>query len=343
MRIAAYGLPRRSSASVAAMRAAQELPQRPRIRSLPKVFLQRSTVNHLLTENASIRMQRQACQSNSGVLYIVATPIGNRADITQRASDVLEQVDVIAAEDTRRTRQLLAYLGIEKPLVSLHEHNEAQRLVGLLARLEAGASIAVVSDAGTPLISDPGFRLVREAQHRGLAVSPIPGSCSIIAALSVAGLPTDRFVFEGFLPARVSARQRRLQSLRFEPRTLVFLESSHRIAAALHDLVATLGATRMATLARELTKRYEAVRLDTLAGLADWVTARSERERGEHVIVVAGARVEREREHTACLGSDAVLGVLLEELPVKQAVRLAARLTGAPRNALYQLALKRRS
>lgn len=287
-------------------------------------------------------MHEQACQSKSGVLYIVATPIGNLADITRRAVDVLERVDVIAAEDTRHTRRLLTYLGIDKPLLSLHEHNEVQRLGGLLARLEAGESIALVSDAGTPLISDPGFRLVREAQHRGLPVSPIPGACSIIAALSVAGLPTDRFVFEGFLPARASARQRYLQSLRLEPRTLVFLESSHRIVAALQDLMATLGATRIAALARELTKRYETVRLDTLAGLADWVTARAEREKGEFVLVVDGASAELDRQHIACLAPEAVLELLLEELPVKQAARLAARLTGASRNALYRLALERR-
>lgn len=286
-------------------------------------------------------MQEQACQSKSGVLHVVATPIGNLADITRRAVDVLGRVDVIAAEDTRYTRRLLAHLGISKPLVSLHEHNEAQRLVGLLARLEAGESVALVSDAGTPLISDPGFRLVRAAQQRGLPVVPIPGACSIIAALSVAGLPTDRFVFEGFLPARASARQRHLQSLRLEPRTLVFLESSHRIAAALHDLMTTLGATRMATVARELTKRYETVRLDSLGGLAGWVAARAEREKGEFVLVVAGASVEPERQHTTCLAPEAVLGSLLEELPVKQAVRLAARLTGTSRNALYRLALER--
>ncbi|MDN5850267.1 MAG: 16S rRNA (cytidine(1402)-2'-O)-methyltransferase, partial [Nitrococcus sp.] len=255
-------------------------------------------------------MQERACQSKSGVLHIVATPIGNLGDITRRAVDVLRRVDVIAAEDTRHTRRLLAHVGINRPLVSLHEHNEAQRLVGLLARLEAGESIALVSDAGTPLISDPGFRVVQEAQRRGLTVVPIPGACSIIAALSVAGLPTDRFVFEGFLPARASARQRHLQSLRLEPRTLVFLESCHRIVAALHDLMAALGATRTATLARELTKCYETVRLDTLAGLADWVTSEAEQARGELVLVVAGASAEPQRPRAAGRVPEAVLAAL---------------------------------
>ncbi|HET8700832.1 MAG TPA: 16S rRNA (cytidine(1402)-2'-O)-methyltransferase [Nitrococcus sp.] len=287
-------------------------------------------------------MQEQACQSNSGVLYVVATPIGNLADITGRAVDVLRQVNVIAAEDTRHTRRLLTHLGVTRPLLSLHEHNEMQRLVGLVARLEGGESIALVSDAGTPLISDPGFRLVQAVRRRGLPVVPIPGACSIIAALSVAGLPTDRFVFEGFLPARPSARQRHLQELRFEPRTLVFLESSHRIVAALHDLMVMFGATRMATLARELTKHYETVRLDTLEGLESWITAQAEREKGEFVLVVAGASAEADSVRTLDLAPEAVLGILLEELPVKQAVRLAARLTGASRNALYRFALEQR-
>lgn len=276
------------------------------------------------------------------MLYVVATPIGNLADITRRAVDVLARVDLIAAEDTRHTRRLLAHIGISKPLLSLHEHNEGQRLVGLLARLEAGESIALVSDAGTPLISDPGFRLVRAAQHRGLSVAPVPGACSIIAALSVAGLPTDRFAFEGFLPTRTSARQRYLHGLRYESRTLVFLESSHRIVAALHDLTAIFGATRMATLARELTKRYETARLDTLGGLTEWIAEQAEREKGEFVLVVDGARAEPDQRHAADLAPEAVLKVLLEELPVKQAVRLAARLTGVPRNALYRLALEQR-
>lgn len=287
-------------------------------------------------------MQEPACQSNPGVLYVVATPIGNLADISRRALEVLAEVAVIAAEDTRHTRRLLSYFGIDKPLISLHEHNEAQRLPALLARLEAGGAVALVSDAGTPLINDPGFRLVREARARGLPVSPIPGACSIIAALSVAGLPTDRFVFEGFLPSRASARRRHLEKLCREPRTLCFLESSHRIGAALQDLAAVFGPDRMASLARELTKRYETVRLDTLAGLADWVASQAERERGEFVLVVAGACIEAQPTQPARLSPETVLELLLEELPVKQAARLAARLTGASRNTLYRLALGRR-
>lgn len=297
----------------------------------------------LSIESASIRMQERSCQTNPGMLHVVATPIGNLADITHRAVDVLERVDLIAAEDTRRTRQLLAHLGIRKRLISFHDQNEDQRSEQILSRLQAGHSVALVSDAGTPLISDPGFRLIREARRRGLPVTPVPGACSIIAALSVAGLPTDRFVFEGFLPPRATSRRRYLLGQRFEPRTLVFLESSHRIVACLQDLADSFGSARIAALARELTKRYETIRLDTLGGLIEWVAEHPERQRGEFVIVVAGATVVQEEQTKFGLTPKEVLDVLLEELPLKQSVRLAARLTGASRNVLYRLAVEGRS
>lgn len=276
-----------------------------------------------------------------GVLYVVATPIGNLADITRRAVDVLGQVDRIAAEDTRHTRALLTHLGIRGRLVSLHEHNEEARAQAVLARLLAGESVALVSDAGTPLVSDPGYRLVRAARRAGVRVSPVPGASSILAALSVAGLPTDRFAFEGFLPSRAAPRRERLRALATEPRTLVLLESSHRIAATLADMAAILGAEREAVVARELTKTFETVRLDSLGGLAAWVEAEARQRRGEFVVLLRGAEPEHDDE-AADTEALRVLDLLLAELPVRQAAALAARITGRPRNGLYKLALERK-
>jgi 16S rRNA (cytidine1402-2'-O)-methyltransferase len=272
-----------------------------------------------------------------GVLYVVATPIGNLGDCSARQGEVLAGVARIAAEDTRRTGTLLAHLGLRTPLVSLNEHNEQQRVPELIAGLERGEALALVSDAGTPLISDPGYRLVGAAHAQGLRVVPVPGPSSVTAALSVAGLATDRFCFEGFLPARAAARRRRLEALGAEPRTLVFLESPHRLAACLADLAQVFGAERPATLARELTKLHETVRRASLGELAGWVASDPEQSLGEMVLVVAGAPQSTMAADDA--EADRLLGVLLEELPLKRAAAVAARLLPLGRNALYQRAL----
>ncbi|HEY9198930.1 MAG TPA: 16S rRNA (cytidine(1402)-2'-O)-methyltransferase [Gammaproteobacteria bacterium] len=273
----------------------------------------------------------------AGVLYVVATPIGNRADITQRALKVLGEVAQVLAEDTRHSGALLRSLGISTPLLSLHEHNEQAQVDGVLARLASGHDLALISDAGTPLISDPGYRVVRAARQAGIAVVPVPGPSALITALSVAGLPTDRFVFEGFLPAKRVARRAHLQTLAAETRTLVFYEASHRIQECLVDLGELFGAQREAVVARELTKAFEQVQSGTLAELNDWLAADANRQRGEFVVLVAGAPAVQETE----INPEArrVLEVLLRELPVKQAAALAAEITGLRKNALYQLAL----
>ena len=273
----------------------------------------------------------------SGVLYVVATPIGNRADLSPRAVEVLRAADIIAAEDTRHSRPLLAHFGIHGPLVALHEHNEQRVAAGLLARLLAGESVALISDAGTPLLSDPGYQLVRSAREQGIRVSPVPGPSALLAALSVAGLPTDRFVFEGFLPSKPAARRARLTGLKDEPRTLVFYESAHRIVDCVRDMAAVLGAGREAVLARELTKLYEQVHSAALGDLAAWLEVEPNRQKGEFVVLVRGAEALASDRLTAA--DERLLGLLLAELPAARAAALAARITGKPKRLFYARAV----
>jgi len=272
-----------------------------------------------------------------GILYVVATPIGNLGDLTPRAREVLASVALIAAEDTRHTRQLLQTCGIGTTLTSLHEHNEAQKSAELVARLAQGDSIALVSDAGTPLVSDPGFDLVAAARRQGIAVVAIPGACAAIAALSIAGLPTDRFVFEGFLPAKTAARRERLGQLAREERTLIFYEGPHRLAEVLRDLTQIFGAERRASISRELTKRFETTYSGTLAELSTAAENDSEMARGEIVIVVSGAPAAAAPLE---LNADALLRALLQDLSPSQAAKIAAHLTGGKRSELYEAALQ---
>lgn len=270
-----------------------------------------------------------------GALYVVATPIGNLGDFSLRAQAVLAGVDRICAEDTRVTARLLAHFGLSRPLQALHEHNETRIVGSLIEDLRAGTSLALVSDAGTPLISDPGYVLVAAARAAGLPVYAVPGASAALSALSISGLPTDRFVFEGFLPSRSSARRARLQALSKEPRTLVLYEASHRIADCASDCAAILGERRIC-IARELTKRFEESAQMRASALPDWIAADANRERGEFVLVVEGAPATNGDSAEA----ERVLALLLREVPVSTAARLCAELTGRPRRVLYDRALQ---
>lgn len=276
-------------------------------------------------------------RATTGTLYIVATPIGNLADMVPRAVETLQTVAVIAAEDTRHSSHLLSHFDIRTPTVAYHDHSDQQRTSTLLQRLENGESVALISDAGTPLISDPGYRLVREARTRGIRVVPIPGACAMVAALCAAGLPSDRFAFEGFLPAKSQARQKALAALQGEPRTLIFYEAPHRVLECVEDIARVMGPDREVVLARELTKTFETIKSAGAAELAAWIAADSNQCRGEMVLVVQGApeRASDEIDEE----SVRVMRILLEELPVKQAAALGARLTGQRKNNLYQWAL----
>jgi 16S rRNA (cytidine1402-2'-O)-methyltransferase len=280
--------------------------------------------------------------ASTGRLEVVATPIGNLGDLTPRARAALEGADLIAAEDTRRTGALLAAIGISGKLVSLHEHNEEQRIASLLSELKAGKIVALVSDAGTPLLSDPGYALVRAAVSAGIDIRAIPGVSAVTAALSIAGLPTDRFVFEGFLPARASERRLALARLATETRTLVFFEAPHRIVAVLADLAQVLGAERRAVVARELTKLHEAVYRGTLEELTAVAAKEPNLARGEITLLIEGAASLQEQ------GADQALLVralkaLLAELPPARAAALAAQITGVKRSEAYALAQRLRS
>jgi 16S rRNA (cytidine1402-2'-O)-methyltransferase len=277
--------------------------------------------------------------ANLGRLAVISTPIGNLGDLSPRAREELAAAELIAAEDTRRTGQLLITLGLSRPLVSLHEHNEHERIDELLGKLRAGARIALVSDAGTPLLSDPGFELVRRVSQEGMSVIAVPGPSAITAALSIAGLPTERFSFEGFLPARLAERRARVAELASEARTLVFFEAPHRIAESLEDLATGFGATRRAAVARELTKVFETVYRGSLAELAAQARSDANFTRGEITVVVEGAPRAAADEGPR-MQLDATLKILLEELAPSKAAALAARLIGAKRNEAYARALE---
>lgn len=280
-------------------------------------------------------MNRKAPVDKSGALAVVATPIGNLADIAPRAGAALAAADLILAEDTRRARVLLQHLGIRVPLRAYHRHNEAARLPAALRQLQGGAQLALISDAGTPLISDPGRRLVERARAAGIRVTPLPGACAITAALSAAGQCADRFCFEGFLPATFDARARRLRELQYEARTLVFFEASHRIRATLTALAAVFGGERQATVAREISKQFETFYAGTLIEITAEIASAERHRKGEFVIITAGA--ERARADESRAGE--VMALLCAEMPLKRASQIGAQILGLNRNELYQMGL----
>ena len=275
----------------------------------------------------------------TAALYVVATPIGNLGDMTRRAIEVLESVDLIAAEDTRNSQKLLNHFGIKVPMMALHEHNEREQADEIITKLQAGVSIALISDAGTPLINDPGYNLVSRLHETGLKVIPIPGACALIAGLSAAGLPTDRFCFEGFLPTKTGARDKVLEGLKQETRTLVFYEAPHRIVATLTSFRDIFGEQRLMTMARELTKMYETIKRDTAAGLLEWVSANPEQQKGECVLIVEGASTVVNSEIVE-VDVEALLSNLLQKVSLKDAAQLVADITGLKKNGLYEQALK---
>ena len=268
----------------------------------------------------------------SGTLFVVATPIGNLEDLSPRARQTLAEVDLVAAEDTRHTGRLLSHLGLKTRQIALHDHNEARVTAAVIEHLKDGRSVALVSDAGTPLVSDPGYRLVRAAHENGITVAPVPGPSAVTAALSVSGLPTDRFAFEGFPPSKKAARRKWLQARAADERTLVFFEAVHRIAATLADMVEVFGPDREAFLGRELTKLHEQCVVASLGDLLDQVDSGTIVSKGEFVVAVSGAAGVAE----SSLEVDCLLAELLELVPARQAAAIAARITGGRRNALYE-------
>jgi 16S rRNA (cytidine1402-2'-O)-methyltransferase len=269
-------------------------------------------------------------------LYVVATPIGNLGDMVPRAVEVLQTVDVIAAEDTRHSKRLMQHFSISTPMVAYHDHSGAVTVTALVDRLAAGESIALISDAGTPLISDPGYRLVDAALTAGIKVVPIPGASAVIAALSAAGLPSDRFIFEGFMPAKQQGRVKQLQALVAESRTLIFYEAPHRLLDCLQDIREVFGDHREVVMARELTKTFETIKRAPVAELCNWVAADHHQQKGECVLLVKGSSsVANESAE-----GERVFDLLAAELPLKQAAALAAKITGAKKNSLYQYGLE---
>lgn len=270
----------------------------------------------------------------TSTLYIVPTPIGNLGDITQRALDVLSHVDLIAAEDTRHTGLLLQHFAINARLYALHDHNEQQKADQLISKLQQGLSIALVSDAGTPLINDPGYHLVNQCRKNGINVVPLPGACAAITALSAAGLPSDRFCYEGFLPAKTKSRQDCLRSLSEEPRTLIFYESTHRLLDSLADMVTVWGEDRYVVLARELTKTWETIQGMPVGELLKWVLEDENRRKGEMVLIVEG--YEKPVDDDFSPEVLRTLAILQKELPLKKAAAVTAEIYGVKKNALYK-------
>lgn len=277
--------------------------------------------------------------NQQGTLYIVATPIGNLGDITQRALETLKLADRICAEDTRNTRKLLTHFGIQGDLQALHDHNERHKVDAVKSWLDSGEQIALVSDAGTPLISDPGYHLVSVLGEQGYNIVPIPGVSAIVTALSIAGLPTDRFTFEGFLPAKNVGRNKALQANLKEPRTQVYYESSHRIVVTIDAMLEIFGTTRKVVLARELTKMFEQIYRGDLEGLQHWISEDRMHQKGEFVLMVAGHIDETESDEINS-STEALLKILVDELPVKQAAGLASKITGRKKNELYKQAMQ---
>ena len=273
----------------------------------------------------------------SGTLFVVATPIGNLEDLSPRTRQTLAEVDLVAAEDTRHTGRLLSHLGVKTRQIALHEHNEVRAVAAVIEQLKHGKSVALVSDAGTPLVSDPGYRLVRAAHENGIKVTPVPGPSAVTAALSICGLPTDRFAFEGFPPAKKAARRKWLQARAADERTLVFFEAVHRIAATLADMVDAFGADREAFLGRELTKLHEQCVVGSLGELLDDVGGGTIASKGEFVVAVRGASGPA----GSSLEVDRLLAELLQLVPARQAAAIAARITGGRRNALYERILEK--
>ena len=277
----------------------------------------------------------------SGVLFVVATPIGNLDDLSPRALEVLKTVDLIVAEDTRHSLRLMRRFGIVTPLQSLHEHNERRMSPALIQRIKQGQSLALISDAGTPLISDPGGHLVEAAHNVDIQVVPIPGPSALAAALSAAGMPTDRFVFEGFLPTKAAARQQRLKTLVGDERTLVFYEAPHRIVESLADLASILGPSRQAVIAREISKVYESIHRASLAELSLWVGEDENRQRGEFVLVVAGQ--DQTAKPMDVTNIQRIVSLLADALPARRAAEIASAVTGVSKNRLYKLVLAQKA
>lgn len=282
-------------------------------------------------------MNHNISKNHTGTLYVVATPIGNLQDITLRALETLRSVDAIAAEDTRHTAHLLSHYAIRKKLIAVHEHNERKSAEILLSRLQGGESIALVTDAGSPCISDPGSLVVDKARDSGIKVVPVPGASAVIAALSAAGIVSNGFLFYGFLPASAAQRRKALDALKCQNVTLVFYEAPHRVVACMEDMAEVLGGERKVTIARELTKTFETFHRSSLEESINWLRSDSDHQRGEFVLMVEA--MPEQDDSTANSEAERILRLLLADLPLKQAVKLAAGITGAKKNALYESAL----